>query len=107
MKSKLGQLDAALTDAEAAHALAPDNPAVNDTVGWVLVQQDEPARALTYLRQARARASEDPSIRYHIATALARLGREKEALAELYYLLEDDEEFSEREDAEALQRQLE
>ncbi|MCP5151174.1 MAG: PEP-CTERM system TPR-repeat protein PrsT [Ectothiorhodospiraceae bacterium] len=69
--------------AERAHELAPGDPSVNDTLGWVMVQAGDAARALPYLREAQSRRASSGSIRYHLAVALQALGRTKEALAEL------------------------
>ena len=73
----------ALATAERAYRLSPRAPEVMDTLGWILVQRGDAARGLTLLREAHARSSVDPGIRYHLAVALARLGRKAEAVAQL------------------------
>lgn len=73
----------ALATAEKAYRIAPDAPEVMDTLGWILVQRGDAARGLTLLREAHARSASNPGIRYHLAVALARLGRKNEALAQL------------------------
>ena len=64
---------AALTHAEQARALAPNQPQVNDTLGWVLVQQGHPEKGLRYLREAALRAPDDPDIQQHLKETLSRL----------------------------------
>lgn len=64
---------AALDHAERARALAPNQPQVNDTLGWILVQQGQVEKGLRYLREAALRAPDDPAIRAHLDEALARL----------------------------------
>jgi Flp pilus assembly protein TadD len=66
---------AALTHAEKARALAPNQPQVNDTLGWVLVQQGQLEKGLRYLREAALRAPEDKGIQSHLNETLARLKR--------------------------------
>lgn len=77
----------ALAYAERAHELAPDQPATLDTLGWILVMGGEAARGLKLLRDAQARASRSPGIRYHLAVALNSLGRTAEARQELQAIL--------------------
>ncbi|HRK78595.1 MAG TPA: PEP-CTERM system TPR-repeat protein PrsT [Thiobacillus sp.] len=66
---------AALRHAEQAHALAPSQPQVNDTLGWVLVQQGQVEKGLRYLREAALRAPDDPDIRAHVDQALLKMRR--------------------------------
>jgi putative PEP-CTERM system TPR-repeat lipoprotein len=69
----------ALPLARRALALAPREAAVLDTVGWILVQQGDAKAGLSHLRRAHSRAAAQPEIRYHLAAALARLGKTAEA----------------------------
>jgi putative PEP-CTERM system TPR-repeat lipoprotein len=105
-RQELGRLADAENDARAALALAPANATVNDTLGWILVERGSAEEALPHLREATAQRGSDAGIRYHLAAALAQLGRRKEALAELYFLLEDEGQFPERQAAEDLQASL-
>ncbi|MBW8329736.1 MAG: PEP-CTERM system TPR-repeat protein PrsT [Thiobacillus sp.] len=65
----------ALKHAERARALAPNQPQVNDTLGWVLVRQSQVDKGLRYLREAALRAPDDPEIRAHLEQALGRQRR--------------------------------
>jgi predicted Zn-dependent protease len=98
--------DRALEYAERAHARAPDNPAIADTLGWVLVNRGEVGRALPLLETARQALPDRPEVRYHFATALAKAGRPAEAREELVALLNEVESFPQRADAEALLQTL-
>jgi len=91
---------------ERARKLAPSNPAVLDTYGWILVQQGDAAKGLQYLRQAQTRASNQIDVRYHIAVALTKLNRNSEAKRELEAILTRDTEFQSRAEAEALYKTL-
>lgn len=74
---------AARTHAERALQLAPNNAAYADTLGWILVQQQQLDAGLRYLREARLRNPESGEIRFHLAFALEKSGRTAEARDEL------------------------
>ena len=95
----------ALPTAEKALAVAGDNPAVLDTVGWILANKGDAKRAVTLLRKAVAAAPAAPSFRYHLAVALGKAGDNKAAKAELETALAGGQ-FAELEQARALLRQL-
>ena len=96
----------ALEYAQKAYQAIPASPQIADTLGWVLVRIGHPGEGLRYLRDAQSRAADDPGIGYHIATALADLGRRQEAMAELSRVLQPRAEFDEREEAEAMMERL-
>ena len=73
----------ALEYAQRAFRLDPTNAAVQDTLGWLLALNGESEASLSHLREARLRDPGNPEIRYHLAAALARSGRAREARAEL------------------------
>jgi len=94
----------ALDLAQKAHKIAPDNPDIQDTLGWILVQQDRAEEALPLL-QASARARSDQgAVQYHLAMAYLQLGEEEQAADALQKAIELGD-FEELEAArEALQR---
>lgn len=96
----------AMTTAEQALKLAPDNPAVQDTLGWILVEQGQAERGLELLSKAVAKAPTVASIRYHHAVALARTGDKAQAKKELQQLLKDSPKFTEAETAKTLLKSL-
>jgi putative PEP-CTERM system TPR-repeat lipoprotein len=73
----------ALRYAERAYDKAPDNPEIADTLGWILVQRDEALRGLEFLQKAADKLPQQPSVRYHLAAAYAKLGRKDAARQEL------------------------
>ena len=97
---------AALEYAEKAHRLAPNDASIADTLGWVLVQQNQVEKALGYLREAKLRAAADPEIKYHLAVALDKLGRSSEARQELDQALSGNTSFPGIEDAKKLRQRL-
>ncbi len=96
----------AIEYAQRAHEISPQNPYVNDTVGWLLVKAGNPDKGLKYLRQAVARASSLPEIRYHLGKALFALGRHAEAKRELQFALESGTKFDGYQDAKDLLKSL-
>lgn len=89
----------ALEFAEKAYKLNPSHPDIQDTVGWVLVQQGDIKRGLELLRKAREAFPQAPTIRYHHAVALAKTGDGRKAKQELEQLLATIPSFPEKEDA--------
>jgi predicted Zn-dependent protease len=73
-----GRLDEAQRLIERAYELAPDDPAVLDSMGWVYYRQGEPQRALDWLERAFA-AMPEQEIAAHLAEVLHELGRSEEA----------------------------
>jgi putative PEP-CTERM system TPR-repeat lipoprotein len=61
--------------AEKAHELAPGNPNITDTLGWILAQHGDYERAIPLLRQAAEQLPENEAIRRHLDEAL-RLSNE-------------------------------
>ena len=97
----------ALETARRAYALEPNDPAINDTLGWLLVQSNEFQQGLEYLRQAQARSSENPEVRYHLGVALAGLQRNREAVQELQTAIaQSGGEFADYQAARDLLRRL-
>lgn len=69
----------ALEYAEKASAAAPANPAVMDTLGFLLVESGDAKRGLPYLEKAAAAAPNVVAIRYNLAVAQAKSGDKENA----------------------------
>jgi len=96
----------ALATAEHAYKLKPDNFEIMDTLGWILVEQQALPRGLELLQKASDKAPASTAIHYHLAVALAKSGENSRARRELAALLTNNKTFPEREQAQALLRQL-
>ncbi|CAH1387129.1 XrtA/PEP-CTERM system TPR-repeat protein PrsT [Candidatus Nitrotoga sp. M5] len=96
----------ALKFAEKANQLAPDNPAILDTLGWMLVEQGNTSRGLPLLQKASSLAPNSAEIQYHLALGLAKSGDTTKARKELENLLGSKKNFSKIEEARALLKQL-
>jgi tetratricopeptide (TPR) repeat protein len=63
---------------ERAHAAAPKNPAILDSLGWVYFRQGRPADALPFLKAAYS-DDHDGDIAAHLGEVLWHLGQQDEA----------------------------
>ena len=77
----------ALQAAKRAHELAPANPSILDTLGWILVQLGDLDQGLAYLREAVARNGRSAAARYHLGVALWEFGSHAESKRELSHAL--------------------
>lgn len=69
-EGQLGNFDKAIGYGERALKEAPGNASVMDTLGWLLVQQGrDRARGVQLLRDAAAKAPQNPTIQRHYAEA--------------------------------------
>lgn len=87
--------------ARRAHAIAPDDPALADTLGWVLIKANKYDEARRMLAHAVDKLPDNPTVRFHYALALARAGDTSEARQNLQAVLAGNRAFDKR--AEALQ----
>jgi tetratricopeptide (TPR) repeat protein len=78
LADRTDRLDEAKALIEKALALKPDEPAIKDSMGWVLYRLGDPAAAEPYLRDA-LEAVFDPEIAAHLGEVLWALGRKDEA----------------------------
>jgi putative PEP-CTERM system TPR-repeat lipoprotein len=76
----------ALEYAEQASKLAPENPAVMDTLGVILVDKGDTVRGLELLKRATEGAPTSPGIRLNYAQALVTAGQKDAARKELQTL---------------------
>jgi putative PEP-CTERM system TPR-repeat lipoprotein len=95
----------AVNYAKQAYALAPGNPDIADTLGWILVRKGQSQQALPYLRDARLRAASNRVIQYHLGVALHQLGRKAEARRELQGAVSGPGNFDGIDEARALLQQ--
>jgi putative PEP-CTERM system TPR-repeat lipoprotein len=102
LNTDLAQAKSFITQAQSIR----NTPEILDTKGWILAKEESYDEALNLLRQAYARQSNNPAIRYHIGYTLEKMGRKQEAKNELAAALQTNNEFEEREKALALYNTL-
>jgi cellulose synthase operon protein C len=70
----------ALAFAKTAYQLAPNNPAIVNSFGWILFKTGhDPKAGLALLEKACAIAPNHPGLRFQLAQAYAKVGRKAEA----------------------------
>src|SRR6266513_575191 len=80
---KLTNLDRAAEVARKAHELAPAEPSVQDTLGWVLYRQGRYQEAAELLEQSASKSPGNGEIQFHFGMANYMMGRLHEARAAL------------------------
>jgi cellulose synthase operon protein C len=87
--------------ARQAHALAPREPLVTDTLGWLLVRAGRAAEGAPLLERCAAELQRDPVVQYHAGIALARVKRLSDARLHLERALRLSTDFEGAETARA------
>ncbi|MBE7414124.1 MAG: tetratricopeptide repeat protein [Deltaproteobacteria bacterium] len=60
--------------AETAKSLAPEDPNVSDTLGWIYYKKGVYMKAISLLRESVEKEPDNPVIRYHLGMAYYRKG---------------------------------
>ena len=76
--SESGDLDNARSYAKNAYQIDPQNPAIQDTYGWVLVLGGDVSNGLPLLNQAVRGLPNDSTVLYHLGSALLKAGKNQE-----------------------------
>lgn len=78
LAARTRRLDEAAEYIQAAYAQRPEDPAIIDSMGWLLYRQGQPDKALDYLQEAWRRLP-DPEVAAHLGEVLWTLGQQEEA----------------------------
>lgn len=92
--------------ARRATAIVPQQAAIADTLGWVLIKAGKFAEAAEVLKRAAEGLPQDRSVRYRYALASARAGDTATARRELQTVLGDGVAFEGRDAAQQLSQEL-
>jgi tetratricopeptide (TPR) repeat protein len=101
-----GNLDVALTLAQAAKRALPDRPEVSDTLGWVYYQKGLYQYAQEALEQSVAKDPDNPTYHYHLGLAYAGGGDRAKAARALDRALAIAPTFDGADDARRVSAQL-
>ncbi len=97
---QLDQLDRAYEAARKARELVPTDPAVADTLGWIVYKRGEFPRALTLLQESAEKLPTEPDVLFHLGMTQYMLSQEAAARTSLKRALESKADFSGRSEAE-------
>ncbi len=75
----LGDLDKGYQLAQKARDLAPTDPAVADTLGWIQFQKRQYSSALSLLRESAAQLYDVPDVQFHLGMTCYMMGDEANA----------------------------
>ena len=99
----LGQLDKAHEMARKARSLSPENPAIADTLGWILYKRKDYQGALALLQESASKLAGVPEIQFHLGMAWYMMGQAEPARLAFQRALASPDPFQGKEEA---QRQL-
>ncbi|HMQ09866.1 MAG TPA: tetratricopeptide repeat protein [Oligoflexia bacterium] len=72
-------IDDAFVYVQRAHAIAPDNPYIMDSLGWAHYKKGQYAQALELLKKAHSNRSDESIIQEHIADTYAQMKQKSKA----------------------------
>jgi len=89
----------ALQLAQLAKGLAPDDPYVADTLGWILYKSGVYQRAVGLLRESASKLPDEPVVQYHLGLAALQVGDKDGARAALTAAVSSPTSFAEKDKA--------
>jgi tetratricopeptide (TPR) repeat protein len=72
-------LDTALQLAQTAKQRLPDNPSVDDTIGWIYYKKDLPALAVKPFEESLKKRPDSAEVLFHLGLTYAKLGEKAKA----------------------------
>jgi len=101
-----GNIDQATDLAQMAKSQAPDQPAFNDTLGWIYYKKDLVEQAVPLLQQSLEKDPDNALTHYHLGMAYAKAGEDSKAIAELKKALALDPKLSTADEARRTLKEL-
>ena len=94
-----GERGKALALAQTAKDVAPDDPRISDTLGWILYRSGVYQRALSLLQESAAKLPDNPQVQYHLGMAYAQAGNRVSARQALTAAVDSPVNFQGKEEA--------
>jgi tetratricopeptide (TPR) repeat protein len=102
-----GNIDIATELAQTAKSQAPDQPAFNDTLGWIYYKKNLADQAVPLFRQSLEKDADNALTHYHLGMAYAKMGEDSKAIGELKRALALDPKLSTADEARRTLKELE
>ncbi len=96
------RLDRAYELAQTARDLAPYDPSMADTLGWISFKRGSYTLALSLLQESAAKLPNEPEVQYHLGMAAYMSGDEAAAWTAFQAALRSDRTFTGREECKQL-----
>ena len=96
---KFNDLSRAAELAQKARSLVPSNPAVTDTLGWILYKQGKYQQAADLLAESSAKSPDNAEMQFHLGMADYMMGRTDAARAALQKAVASPQDFTGKEEA--------
>jgi tetratricopeptide (TPR) repeat protein len=96
---QLGQLDKAFDLAKRAREVAPNEPRMADTLGWIQFNKGEYGSALQLLQESAGKLPDQSEIQFHVGMAHYMLGQEEPARVALQKAADAKADFRGKEEA--------
>ncbi len=100
LSDKLGKHEEAFPYARKANELAPQEPAISDTLGWVQYRRRDYPRALALLQDSAGKLPENPTVQFHLGMTYYMTGQKELAGLAFKRATECKDEFPERAEAQ-------
>ena len=101
-----GNREKALQLAQKAKEVAPDEPLISDTLGWILYHRGVYQGALTLLKESASKLPENPEVQYHLGMASLKAGDKETAKKSLATAAASPTNFLGKAEAESTLAQL-
>ena len=101
-----GNIDQATDLAQMAKSQAPDQPAFNDTLGWIYYKKDLVEQAVPLLQQSLEKDPDNALTHYHLGMAYAKAGEDMKAIESLKKALALDPKLYTAEEARRTLKEL-
>jgi len=101
-----GDKEKAFGLAQTAREVAPDDPYISDTLGWILYKRGVYQRAASLLKEGASKLPDNPLLQYHFGLASFKIGDKETARQALTAAVKSPMSFSERDEASKVLAEL-